>query len=271
MELDVAAIDIDPDQARKVFDQEAIESLAATMVAQGQLQPILVRRHPEAKGRWMIVAGERRWRAAKHLGWPRILASVYEGDADVASLLENLQRVDLNVVEEARGLRKLLSVRGWTQLQAAEALSRRTSDISGALGVLDLPDELLDQILNSEIAISRNALIELARVPAGLPRERLISLARVGKLTITQIRAVRDAASRGESNSSEGERRRRQSPAEMPPLLSLKTVGILRAAMQETRAARRILGSVEREELQGLAREINELLELSDRSFSRPS
>src|SRR6187200_2958583 len=83
MELDVDAIEIDPEQARKVFEQEATEALAATMVAQGQLQPILVRRHPQSRGRWVIVAGERRWRAAKHLGWARILASVYDGDAGI--------------------------------------------------------------------------------------------------------------------------------------------------------------------------------------------
>jgi ParB family transcriptional regulator, chromosome partitioning protein len=268
MELDVDAIEIDPEQARKVFEQEAIEVLAGTMVAQGQLQPILVRRHPQSRGRWVIVAGERRWRAAKHLGWVRILASVYDGDAGVASLLENLQRVDLNLVEEASGLRKLLELRGWTQTQVAEVLGRRVSDISGSIGVLDLPDEFLDQVLNSEIAVSRNALIELARVPAGTARDRLIALARAGKLTIPQIRGVRETATRSENAPFDGRRSARRPPADVPPPLSLKTVGMLRAAVKETRTARRVLGSAEREELQELAREITELLELSDRSFS---
>ena len=94
MELDVDAIDVDPNQARKVFAQTTIKSLADTMKVEGQLQAIIVRRHPEIRGRWMIVAGERRWRAAKYLGWSRILGSVRDGDPEIASLLENLQRVD---------------------------------------------------------------------------------------------------------------------------------------------------------------------------------
>src|SRR5215212_5126256 len=86
MELEVEAIDVDPEQPRKVFDQEAIEALAATMAREGQLQPILVRRHPKQRGRWIIVAGERRWRAAKHLGWSRLLGSVHQGDFEIAGL-----------------------------------------------------------------------------------------------------------------------------------------------------------------------------------------
>lgn len=269
MELDVAAIDVDPDQPRKIFEQTAIEGLAATMAKEGQLQPILVRRNPGQRGRWIIVAGERRWRAAKHLGWSRMLVSVHEGDSEIASLLENLQRVDLNVVEEARGLRRLLEVRGWTQTQVAEALGRRLSDISGLLGILDLPDNFLDQLLNSEIVLSRNALIELARVPAGAGRDRLLGLARNGKLTIPQIRAAREAPSTASAGPSEAVIAHSVSPAgSIPRPLSLKAVGTLRAALRETVAARRMLGRAEREELQGLAREIAELLELSDRSFA---
>jgi ParB family chromosome partitioning protein len=268
LELEVAAIDSDMEQARKVFSGEDIEALAKTMASEGQLQPILVKRNPELRGRWTIVAGERRWRAAKHLGWPRILAAEYVGDAELASLLENLQRVDLNLIEEARGLRRLLDLRDWTQAQAAEALGKRLSDLNGALGVLDLPDEFLDGVLNSEIVISRNALIELARVPPGEGRNRLLGLARAGKLTIPMIRAARVEADRPPPVAGAGDGGTDEAGPATPAPLSLKVVGNLRAAIRESREARRLLGNAEREELELLAEEIAELLKLSDRAFS---
>jgi len=268
MELDLGTIDPDPSQARRVFDKDGIRSLASTMAEEGQLQPILVRRNPEEKGRWVIVAGERRWRAAKRLGWARILAAVHEGDASVAALLENLQRVDLNVVEEARALRKLLDARGWTQSQVAAAVGRNSTDLNGALGVLDLPEVFLDKLLNSEVSVSRNALIELARVPPGAGRDRLIEAAASGKLTIPLIRGERDAGARSGATKRTGGPDAGAGGIEIPAPISLKEVGRLRSSILRTREGRRVLGSAEREELQELAREIAELLSLSDRSFA---
>src|SRR4051812_4499214 len=88
----------DPDQPRKVFAEEELAGLATTMSEQGQLQPVLLRRDPEQRGGYVLVAGERRWRAARLNGWQTILAIEHEGDAEVATLLENLQRVDLSPV-----------------------------------------------------------------------------------------------------------------------------------------------------------------------------
>ncbi len=105
-EAEVGAIRNDPHQPRKWFGEDDIASLARTMDERGQLQPILLRRDPASKGRWLIVAGERRWRAAKLNNWTTILAIEHDGDFEVASLLENLQRVDLSPIEEAKGLQK---------------------------------------------------------------------------------------------------------------------------------------------------------------------
>ena len=102
-EVDVSLVDPDPDQARKAFDEGSIAALAESFKAQGQLQPILLRHHPSKRGHWLIVAGERRWRAARQLAWPMVLAIEYSGEHEVAALVENLQRVDLNIVEEANG------------------------------------------------------------------------------------------------------------------------------------------------------------------------
>ena len=192
-ELAIDAVRPDPDQPRSVFDDKALRALADTLRAEGQLQPILVRRDPERKGQWVIVAGERRWRAARLLDWNVILAMPFSGDPEVATLLENLQRVDLSPLEEAKGLRRLIEGKGWTQDHAAKALGKPKSDISGTLGILSLPDDVLSTVLTSEPMLGKNVLVELARVesPAGLAK--LVALAKRGKLTVKAVREVREA------------------------------------------------------------------------------
>src|SRR5579859_1984791 len=103
-EVAVTAVTPDPEQPRKTFIDADIAGLAATMAEHGQLQPILLRRDPAAADRWIIVAGERRWRAALHNGWTTLLAIESDSDPEVVTILENLQRVGLSPVEEARGL-----------------------------------------------------------------------------------------------------------------------------------------------------------------------
>lgn len=188
-EADVAAILPDPEQPRRHFDAAALAGLAASMAAQGQLQPVLLRPDPAARGRWVLVAGERRWRAARDLGWTTLLAIETDGDADVLGLLENLQRTDLSPVEEAQGLRRLLDRRGWSQDRAAEALGRSKSEISAALRILTLPAPLLDEAQASDPPLTRNALVELARLEAPA-REALLARAPLATLTVQAVRAA---------------------------------------------------------------------------------
>ena len=129
-EVPLNRISPDPDQPRKVFTEAEITALAATMAEQGQLQPVLLRRTPGQRGDFILVAGERRWRAARLNGWSEILAIEHDGDPEVVSLVENLQRVDLTPVEEARGLQRLIEGKGWTQTQAAEALGKSKGEVS---------------------------------------------------------------------------------------------------------------------------------------------
>ena len=197
-EAPIEAIDPDPGQARKAFDEAGLKALAETMQAEGQLQPVLVRRAPGKGRRWILVAGERRWRAAKAIGWKAILAIEFDGDPEVASLLENLQRVDLAPREEASALQRLIDGKGWTQLQAAEALGKTKSDVSGVLKILSLPDQVLD-VLTSEHPAARNVLIELARLPDGPARRQLIDQARGGRLTVKAIRLSRSGSSDDEA------------------------------------------------------------------------
>lgn len=249
-EVSTSAIAADPVQARKRFDEFDIAALAATMAEQGQLQPILLRRDPNARNSWIIVAGERRWRAAQYNGWPTLLAMEHDGDPDVAALIENLQRVDLSPVEEARGLQRLLAVKGWSQDRAADALGRVKSEVSATLRILTLPTDLLDAVLTSELEISRNVLVELARVEDPLRRDELFDKLRNGDLTIRAIRAARE-------------------PETLTPRLTraksaatLDHHGITRMARQlrGLREASPMLAEADREALQKLRAEIDALL-----------
>jgi ParB family chromosome partitioning protein len=184
-EVPVDAVSSDPRQPRKHFEQADIIGLATTMAEQGQLQPILVRRDPDATERWIIVAGERRWRAARHNGWATLLAIEIGGDAEVVTILENLQRVDLSPIEEARGLQRLIDAKHWTQDRAAEVLGKTKSEISATLRILTLPEE----VLTSELQLARNTLVELSRL-AGPAREALLAQAAPGGLTVQAVRAA---------------------------------------------------------------------------------
>lgn len=192
-EVDIELVRPDPDQPRRKIDPDALAALAATLRTEGQLQPILLRPDSDAPGRWVIVAGERRWRAADMNGWKKLLAITHNGDPEVASLLENLQRVDLTPFEEARGINRLLTEKGWTQDQAARALGKPKSDVSGTLRILTLPEEFLTEVLTSEHPPSKNVLVEVARISNPAALARLASLAREGSLTVKAVRAARSA------------------------------------------------------------------------------
>ena len=143
-------------------------NLAKTMNQQGQLQPILVRRHLDERDRWIIVAGERRWRAAGLNGWTKILAIEHRGDHEVARLIENLQRVDLTAVEEARGLNRLITEKGWTQAEAGEVIGIHRTNVSALLRILTLPGDFLEECVTSHVP--RGVLIEpLERCIGGQP------------------------------------------------------------------------------------------------------
>lgn len=193
MEVPLDRVRPDPSQPRKAFDDGETAALARTMTEQGQLQAILVRRDPETRGAWLIVAGERRWRAAKLNGWSNILAVEHVGDAEIATLVENLQRLDLSVVEEARGLQRLIAGKGWSQKQAARALGKTDAEVSSTLRVLSLPEDLLDELLATRNpSLSRYVLAELARLEPGPARDRLVEAARAGLLTQRMVRVARE-------------------------------------------------------------------------------
>jgi ParB family chromosome partitioning protein len=246
-EVALESITADPTQARKHFDADEIAALATTMREQGQLQPILVRRDPTLRNRWVIIAGERRYRAARLNGWTSLLAIEHGGDPEIAALIENLQRVDLSSLEEARGLKRLITDKNWTQDRAAAALGKTKSDISATLRILSLPSHLLEQVLTSEPQTPKNVLVELARVEDLASLQALAALAGTGGLTIRAIRAARSAPIARQPTKQTGWR--------------MQGVAQATRCLQEARNERHQLDEKDRQALRVLRDEIEILLQ----------
>ena len=149
--------DIEPrkDQPRKTFEREALQALADSIAVYGVLQPIIVRENEDLSGTYEIIAGERRWRAAKMAGLSEIPAVVFDGDelkAAQVALIENVQREDLNPVEEAMGYGALIERFGLTQEQIAKQVGKSRPAIANMLRLLDLPEEVLEFLRDGKIS-----------------------------------------------------------------------------------------------------------------------
>jgi ParB family chromosome partitioning protein len=137
--LAIADIAANPDQPRRHFDEAAMAELVASVRAHGILQPILVRPY---RGRHQIIAGERRWRAAQVAGLhevPVVVRPLDDRQVSEIALIENIQRADLNAIEEARGYQRLIAEYGHTQLVLADIVGKSRSHIANLLRLLDLP------------------------------------------------------------------------------------------------------------------------------------
>ncbi len=152
--LSVAKIDPLPGNPRKRFDESALEELAASIATRGVIQPIIVR--PGKSGRYQLVAGERRWRAAQKARLHEIPAIVRElSDREVMALalIENLQREDLNPVEEARAYQKLSDDEGMTQAEIARMVEKSRSHVANIQRLLNLPASVLDLVEGGELSM----------------------------------------------------------------------------------------------------------------------
>ena len=162
-EIAIGDIDPNPDQPRRVFQEESIAQLAQSIREQGVLQPILVT--PEDGGRYRIVAGERRWRASRAAGLDAVPCLVRDLDViqqmEIA-LVENLQREDLNPIEAARGIRSLMQQCGYTQEAVANRLSKSRPAVANLLRLLTLPEEVMALVERGALSAGH------ARVLAGM-------------------------------------------------------------------------------------------------------
>lgn len=138
----IAALEPSPFQPRKGMRQESLDDLIASIRERGILQPLLVRPHPEHHGRYQIIAGERRWRAAQAIPLhevPVLVRALPDMEAAAAALVENLQRTDLDPIEEAEGLMRLIEMHGLSQEEIGRMIGKSRSHVANTLRLLNLP------------------------------------------------------------------------------------------------------------------------------------
>lgn len=187
-EVNIENIEPDPNQPRVKFDENTINELAITLKEYGQITPIIVKSKPNHYNHWLIIAGERRWRAAKIAGIKKLIVIEREEMTDVISLIENIQRENLSPVEEAKGIVAIASSYKWSQRDLAKKFGKNLSEINGLFSIAKLPNDFLEGVLNSKHSLSKNLLIELSRVTDPDIQSKLYKKALSGTLTIPNIR-----------------------------------------------------------------------------------
>jgi ParB family transcriptional regulator, chromosome partitioning protein len=167
-EIPIELVHRNPDQPRRHFPEEEIAELEASIRDKGVLQPILVRPSPKTQGEYEIVAGERRWRAAQQAGLRAIPALVRVLDDDKAfeiAIVENVQREDLNAMEEAQAYQTLMRRMAYTQDKAAAAVGKSRSHVANTLRLLQLPDAVQDHVLFGRLTAGHARAILSAAFP----------------------------------------------------------------------------------------------------------
>lgn len=151
--LNINEIEPNRDQPRKIFNEKALEELSKSIEQNGIIQPLLVR--PMLDGSYQLIAGERRWRAARMAGLTEVPVTIREmtdEEASVFALIENLQREDLNPVEEAEGMKSLIETYGFTQEEAATRVGKSRTAITNTLRLLKLPETVLNMLGEGKIS-----------------------------------------------------------------------------------------------------------------------
>ncbi|HEU4665518.1 MAG TPA: ParB/RepB/Spo0J family partition protein [Dokdonella sp.] len=204
--LEIHAIQPGKYQPRHHFDAEPLEELAASIKAQGLIQPVVVR--AIGPDRYELIAGERRWRAAQQAGLgeiPALVKTVPDQAVVAMALIENIQREDLSPLEEAQALSRLIDEFGLTHQQAAEAVGRSRAAVSNQLRLLELPAEIKRLLDERELEMGH------ARALATLPEARAVALAHVAVEKRWSVRELEDAA-----RSAGGETAKPARPAAKP-------------------------------------------------------
>ncbi len=188
-EVPIDSVSPNPDQPRTNFKREELEELASSIEKDGLLQPILVR--PMGSQKYQIIAGERRWQACKMVGLPTVPVRIKEADDDKAlelALVENVQRSDLNPIEEAYGYRRMMERRNLTQSEVAQAMSKGRSTVANALRLLELPEEAQQLLFEEQITAGHARAI--LSIPTNAGRQKLTDKLVEQKLTVREAEAI---------------------------------------------------------------------------------
>ncbi len=198
MTLSINEIEPNREQPRKEFDEKALAELSKSIEKNGVIQPILVR--PASIGTYQIVAGERRWRAARMAGLtevPVVIREMSDEEAAVFALIENLQREDLNPIEEAEGIRSLIEEFGMTQEEAADRVGKSRTAVTNTLRLLKLPESVISMVSKGKITAGHaRALVSLD------DEDKILKIANAvidNSLTVREVEKMVKTASAGEN------------------------------------------------------------------------
>ena len=191
--LPIARIEPHPEQPRRYFDEAALEELAASIAARGVIQPVIVR--PLGEGRYQLVAGERRWRAAQKAQLheiPALIRDLSEREVMALALIENLQREDLNPIEEARAYHRLAEQEGLTQAEIARMVDKSRSHVANLQRLLALPEEVIGLVEAGSLSMGH------ARALIGVDDAGEIARGAVAKqLSVREVERLVRARARG--------------------------------------------------------------------------
>ena len=194
----VEALHPNPNQPRKIFNEEDLEELTASIRDKGVLQPILVRPHPNEHGQWQIIAGERRWRAAQRARLaeaPIVVREMDDAEVYEVAIIENVQRADLNPLEEADAYRMLMESYGRTQDQVAGVVGKSRSHVANTLRLLQLPEDALWFVRHGKLTAGH------ARALVGLPNAAVLAEQAVKDgLNVRQVEALARRAANGDQS-----------------------------------------------------------------------
>jgi ParB family chromosome partitioning protein len=209
-EIPVDRIVPDPDQPREEFDADALAHLAESLRTRGQLQPIRVR-WDEAQGLYVLVCGERRWRAATMAGLTTVSCIIADGPADPAELLalqlvENLIREDLRPIEQARAFRTLMDANGWSTHQLARELAITQSSVVRAVALLELPEAVQHQV--EQGALPPATAYELSKLDSPAAVSEVAGRVVAEGLSRSETVAVVQARSRGKGRGAKAKPRK---------------------------------------------------------------
>lgn len=183
--LSINEIEPNRDQPRKIFEERALAELSASIKEHGVLQPLLVR--PMADGSYRLVAGERRYRAARMAGVTEVPVTIREmtdEEESIFALIENLHREDLNAIEEAQGIKTLIDTFGFTQEEAAQKVGKSRTAVTNSLRLLNLPEDISNLV--------RDGKISMGHARALLSFEDAAEASRVAQLVVKDGISVRD-------------------------------------------------------------------------------
>jgi ParB family chromosome partitioning protein len=189
IEVDLAKLRPNPDQPRTTTDPISLEELASSIAKHGLIQPIAVARDPEETEGFIIVAGERRYRAFQHLRKESIPAIITTGDPAEIALIENIQREDLHPLDEARALTRLMQKHGYTQDEVSKVVGKARRTVGELLMLTTLPQPIQEEWRTS--AIPKSTLIEIARIDTAQEQLTLWEHVKHGGMTVREARATK--------------------------------------------------------------------------------